>query len=117
MFQGYDAGPLKLIALAAMAIMVGFGVYAMLRPKPKPRDSHAESLLEHPHYTRPAEFRGWRVPDVLLSGNHAEIALWRRRQALLRTLRWRPDLLETASLTSEDREYLDTLRPTCNGLD
>ena len=56
-------------------------------------ESHAQGLLEYPHYTRPPEFRGWRVPDVLLSGNHAEIARWRRRQALLATARHRPDLL------------------------
>jgi tRNA (guanine37-N1)-methyltransferase len=56
-------------------------------------ESHAGGLLEYPHYTRPAEFRGWQVPDVLLSGNHAEIARWRRRQALERTRQRRPDLL------------------------
>jgi hypothetical protein len=56
-------------------------------------ESHAEGLLEYPHYTRPAEFRGWRVPDVLLSGHHGEIARWRRQQAVERTRRRRPDLL------------------------
>jgi tRNA (guanine37-N1)-methyltransferase len=56
-------------------------------------ESHAGGLLEYPHYTRPADFRGWQVPDVLLSGNHAEIARWRRRQALERTRERRPDLL------------------------
>ena len=69
-------------------------------------DSHATGLLEYPHYTRPVEFRGWRVPDVLLSGNHAEIARWRRRQMLLRTLERRPDLLEKAALSEEDRKFL-----------
>ncbi len=69
-------------------------------------DSHASGLLEYPHYTRPPEFRGWRVPQVLLSGNHAEIARWRRREALRRTLLRRPDLLESASLTEEDRRIL-----------
>ena len=69
-------------------------------------------LLDCPHYTRPAEFRGMRVPDVLLGGNHGEIAKWRRRQALERTLRRRPDLLERADLTEDDRRYLDKLKAT-----
>ena len=66
-------------------------------------DSFASGLLEYPHYTRPAEFRGWRVPDVLLSGNHAQIARWRRDQSLLRTRRRRPDLLEKFELNKKDR--------------
>lgn len=72
-------------------------------------DSHASGLLEYPHYTRPAEFRGWSVPDVLLSGDHARIARWRREQALLRTWQRRPDLLLTAQLTEADRKYLAKL--------
>ena len=72
-------------------------------------DSFASGLLEYPHYTRPAEFRGWRVPDVLLSGNHAQIARWRRDQSLLRTRRRRPDLLEKFELNKKDREYLKKL--------
>ena len=73
-------------------------------------DSFATGLLQHPEYTRPAQFRGWSVPDVLLSGNHAEIARWRRREALRRTLERRPDLLQTARLSGEDRGLLDELR-------
>ncbi|HEX2980189.1 MAG TPA: tRNA (guanosine(37)-N1)-methyltransferase TrmD [Anaerolineaceae bacterium] len=69
-------------------------------------DSHASGLLEYPHYTRPPEFRGWNIPEVLLSGNHAEIARWRREQSLLRTLRRRPDLLERAELSAADRKFL-----------
>jgi tRNA (guanine37-N1)-methyltransferase len=72
-------------------------------------DSHASGLLEHPHYTRPPEYRGWRVPDILLSGDHAKIARWRREQALLRTWRQRPDLLESAPLSSQDLKYLAKL--------
>jgi tRNA (guanine37-N1)-methyltransferase len=72
-------------------------------------DSHAMGLLEYPHYTRPAEFRGWRVPEVLLSGNHGEIARWRRQEALRRTLARRPDLLARAPLTAKDREFLRSL--------
>jgi tRNA (guanine37-N1)-methyltransferase len=63
-------------------------------------------LLEYPQYTRPAEFRGWTVPQVLLSGHHEQIRRWRRKEALRRTLKRRPDLLHTASLTDEDRELL-----------
>ncbi len=69
-------------------------------------DSHASGLLEYPHYTRPPEFRGERVPEILLSGDHAKIQKWRREQALRRTLERRPDLLEKAELSEEDREYL-----------
>jgi len=73
-------------------------------------DSHASGLLEYPHYTRPPDFEGRRVPQVLLSGDHARIAAWRRRQALARTLRRRPDLLERADLTDEDRRTLEALQ-------
>jgi tRNA (guanine37-N1)-methyltransferase len=62
--------------------------------------------LDFPHYTRPAEFRGFRVPDVLLSGHHGEVDKWRRRAALIKTKRVRPDLLEQAALTEEDRLWL-----------
>jgi tRNA (guanine37-N1)-methyltransferase len=73
-------------------------------------DSHASGLLEYPHYTRPPEFRGWRVPEILLSGDHARIAQWRREQSLLRTLRRRPELLDEASLDETDRKFLDQNR-------
>jgi tRNA (guanine37-N1)-methyltransferase len=69
-------------------------------------DSHAEGLLEYPHYTRPPTFRDHTVPDVLLSGHHAEITRWRRQQALRRTLERRPDILSSARLTEEDLAYL-----------
>ncbi len=69
-------------------------------------DSITSGLLQHPLYTRPPVFRGWAVPDILLSGDHAKIARWRRQQALLRTLQRRPDLLKTAPLTKEDLEFL-----------
>jgi len=67
-------------------------------------------LLEYPQYTRPAVFRGWEVPPVLLSGNHKAIARWRREQALLRTWQRRPDLLEKTQLTPEDRRFLEEVR-------
>ncbi len=72
-------------------------------------DSHATGLLEYPHYTRPPEFRGWRIPDILLSGNHAEIDRWRRQQALKRTLGQRPDMLASAELSQDDIAYLNSL--------
>jgi tRNA (guanine37-N1)-methyltransferase len=72
-------------------------------------DSHATGLLEYPHYTRPPEFRNWRVPEILLSGDHARIAKWRRQQALLRTRQRRPDLLEKADLSESDRDFLNNL--------
>ena len=72
-------------------------------------DSFASGLLEYPHYTRPAEYRGWPVPEVLLSGNHAKIDRWRREQSLLRTWQRRPDLLEKIELSKKDRQYLARL--------
>ena len=69
-------------------------------------ESHAQGLLEYPQYTRPAEFRSWTVPDVLLSGHHAQIAEWRRRQSILRTARRRPDLLARAALSEEERRLV-----------
>jgi len=69
-------------------------------------DSFSDGLLEYPQYTRPAEFRGLGVPEVLLSGNHEQIRRWRRKEALRRTRRLRPDLLEKARLTEEDRGLL-----------
>jgi tRNA (guanine37-N1)-methyltransferase len=72
-------------------------------------DSHATGLLEHPHYTRPPSFRGWQVPDVLLSGDHARVQRWRREQALRRTWQRRPDMLERAWLTKEDLAFLEQL--------
>jgi tRNA (guanine37-N1)-methyltransferase len=72
-------------------------------------DSHAMGLLEYPHYTRPPEFRGWGVPEALVSGDHARVRRWRRQQALLRTRQRRPDLLASAPLTEEDRKFLASL--------
>lgn len=72
-------------------------------------DSHAMGLLEYPHYTRPPEFRGWKTPDILLSGDHAKIDKWRREQALLRTLKKRPDMLEKAELTKADKKFLEKI--------
>jgi tRNA (guanine37-N1)-methyltransferase len=69
-------------------------------------DSFTRGLLDYPHYTRPADFRGYRVPDVLVSGHHGEIRRWRKRAALERTIAQRPDLMESAELDAEERELL-----------
>jgi len=76
------------------------------------KDSHASGLLEHPHYTRPAKFRDWDVPEVLLSGDHARIDRWRREQALRRTWERRPDMLDNARLAEDDISFLDGLEGT-----
>lgn len=73
-------------------------------------DSFANGLLEYPQYTRPPEFRGHAVPPVLLSGNHREIARWRRRESLARTFRARPELLENVRLTGDDVRFIEELR-------
>lgn len=73
-------------------------------------DSHSMGLLEYPHYTRPPEFRGWQVPEILLSGDHGKIEKWRREQALTRTLRRRPDILEKADLSKEDQKIVERLK-------
>jgi tRNA (guanine37-N1)-methyltransferase len=72
-------------------------------------DSFAGGLLEHPHYTRPGDFRGWPVPDILRSGDHAAIARWRRHQSLWRTFDRRPDLIASADLSEDDQAYLTEL--------
>jgi tRNA (guanine37-N1)-methyltransferase len=74
------------------------------------QDSFSRGLLDYPHYTRPAEIAGHRVPDVLLSGHHADVRRWRRKEALVRTLDRRPDLIAAATLDDEDRALLDEIR-------
>jgi len=69
-------------------------------------DSHSNGLLEYPQYTRPQVYRGWSIPPVLLSGNHGDISQWRRRQAILRTAKRRPDLLEKVNLNNEERKWM-----------
>ena len=79
---------------------------ALGSPESAAQESFSAGLLEAPHYTRPPEFRGWPVPKVLLSGNHQEVAKWRRRHNLLLTARRRRDLLAVAELTAAEREWL-----------
>ena len=78
-------------------------------------DSHASGLLEYPHYTRPPQFRDWRVPDILLSGDHARIDRWRREEALRRTFLRRPDMLLKLDLSEEDRLFLSRLAQELTG--
>jgi tRNA (guanine37-N1)-methyltransferase len=78
-------------------------------PEATANDSHSAGLLEYPHYTRPAEYRGHAIPDILLSGHHAKLQAWRRQQSLARTLARRPDLLAEAELSAADRKYLAEL--------
>jgi len=73
-------------------------------------DSHSMGLLEYPHYTKPPEFRGWKVPDVLASGNHAKIEQWRREQALTRTFNKRSDMLEKTDLSEADKKIIKRLK-------
>ncbi|MBO7514454.1 MAG: tRNA (guanosine(37)-N1)-methyltransferase TrmD, partial [Lachnospiraceae bacterium] len=73
-------------------------------------ESFHDNLLEYPQYTRPEEFMGMRVPDVLLSGHHLNIETWRRQQSIRRTLERRPDLLERANLTPKEQKYLQSLQ-------
>lgn len=72
-------------------------------------ESHSRGLLEYPQYTRPADFRGWEIPPILLSGHHANIEKWRRREAIRRTLEQRPDLLDKAALSHEEKKWLNEL--------
>lgn len=73
-------------------------------------DSFYEPILEYPQYTKPADYNGWKVPEVLLSGHHANIARWRRKEALRRTLECRPDLLSGLKMTAEDKKLLAEIK-------
>ena len=97
-------GELAAMALTDAVVRLLPGVVG--KPESVSRDSITSGLLQHPVYTRPAEYQDWRVPDVLLSGNHAEIKRWRRERSLERTLQRRPDLLANANLSAEDLAFL-----------
>ena len=79
-------------------------------PESTLNESFSHNLLEYPQYTRPAEYKGWMVPDVLLSGNHAEIELWHKRESLKRTYQRRPDLLKKIKLLAEDKKILEKIK-------
>jgi tRNA (guanine37-N1)-methyltransferase len=101
----------ELAALVVLDAVIRLKPGALGDPEGASDDSHASGLLEYPHYTRPPEFRGWGVPEVLLSGDHAKIDRWRREQALRRTWLRRPDMLAAVELSKVDRACLDKLRP------
>jgi tRNA (guanine37-N1)-methyltransferase len=79
-------------------------------PESTQSESFSANILEYPQYTRPAEYKNWGVPDVLLSGNHAEIEIWRKRKSLKRTYQRRPDLLEKIKLSDEDEKIMDEIK-------
>lgn len=95
------------LAAAVMIDVIARLVPGVIDPESLREESFTSGLLEYPQYTRPPEFRGLTVPEVLLSGHHARIAQWRRQQALCRTRRLRPDLLERANLSPEDLRLLE----------
>jgi tRNA (guanine37-N1)-methyltransferase len=96
-------------------LVAGEGARATLESGPS-STCVSGGLLDYPHYTRPADFRGMAVPEVLVNGNHEDIRRWRRKTALAKTLRNRPDLLERVTLTDEDRELLDEVRSPQAGI-
>jgi len=98
--------PALVLIEAVMRLLPG----SLGAPNGASEDSFAQGLLEYPHYTRPAEFRGWKVPDVLISGNHQMVSRWRRKQAWLRTLKRRPDMAIKMELTKLDIELLKEIQ-------
>ncbi len=96
----------ELAAMALVDAVVRHIPGALGSPQSTVEESFAEGLLEAPHYTRPPEFRGWPVPEVLVSGNHGEVAKWRRLQNILLTAQRRPELLASLELTAEEGEWL-----------
>ncbi|PKN53532.1 MAG: tRNA (guanosine(37)-N1)-methyltransferase TrmD [Deltaproteobacteria bacterium HGW-Deltaproteobacteria-13] len=102
---GGELGALVLIDAVSRLIPDVLG-----NPQSTSSDSFSNYLLEYPQYTRPAAYKGWMVPDVLLSGNHAEIELWRKTESLKRTYKRRPDLLKIIELSSEDKIILDKIK-------
>ncbi len=100
----------ELPALVVMDAVVRLLPGVLGDPSAPAKDSFADGRLDYPQYTRPADFRGWAVPDVLLSGDHDRIAVWRRREALRRTVERRPDLLSVAPPSDEEQRWLGELR-------
>jgi tRNA (guanine37-N1)-methyltransferase len=99
----------ELAALVVLDAVVRLQPGVLGDPSGATRESFAAGRLDYPQYTRPADFRGWQVPEVLLSGDHGRIERWRRREALRRTLARRPDLLRAAPLTREEQEWTDEM--------
>ena len=109
---------LSAVFAALTSILAKIGIDAVVRLIPGVlgqadshiQDSFSTGLLEHPHYTRPADFRGMKVPDVLLSGNHAKIEEWREEQSLKRTFTRRPDLFDTYELSEKQLKMLEKIK-------
>jgi tRNA (guanine37-N1)-methyltransferase len=99
----------ELAAMVVVDAVIRLLPGALGDPDAPQHDSHSAGLLEYPHYTRPASFRGWAVPEMLLSGHHANLMRWRRQASLRRTWALRPDLLQSAPLSEDDLRYLETL--------
>ncbi|MBI5886823.1 MAG: tRNA (guanosine(37)-N1)-methyltransferase TrmD [Deltaproteobacteria bacterium] len=97
-------------ALAMMDAVSRFVPGVLGEPESAHDESFTDGLLEYPHYTRPEDYKGMRVPEVLISGNHGRIALWRREQRIIRTLERRPELLAAAELTPEERRLVERLK-------
>lgn len=95
--------PAMVVADAVVRLLLG----VMGSSESADEESFSQDLLEYPQYTRPADYEGWQVPEILLSGNHGAIRRWRREQAILRTAARRPDLLERAELTQQERQWLE----------
>ena len=99
----------ELAAMVVVDAVVRLLPGALGHPESAVQESFTQGLLEYPHYTRPPEFRGWQVPEVLPSGDHAAVARWRRQQSLLLTARRRPHLLAGMQLTAEERKWLASM--------
>ena len=100
----------ELAAMVVVDTMVRLVPGVLGSPLSSIEDSHANGLLEYPQYTRPSVYRDWAVPEVLLSGNHAQVAKWRREQVIRRTLKRRPELLDKANLSSEEKQLAEKLK-------
>jgi tRNA (guanine37-N1)-methyltransferase len=100
----------ELAALVLIDAVSRFIPDVLGNPQSMRSDSFSDNLLEYPQYTRPAQYKGWIVPEVLLSGNHAQIELWRKRESLKRTYKRRPDLLKRMKLSAEDKIILDKIK-------
>ena len=99
--------------LAAMVLMDAVSRFipdVLGNPQSTQSESFSQNLLEYPQYTRPSNYKGWAVPEVLLSGNHADIELWRKKESLRRTYKQRPDLLKKIKLSAEDKKILDKIK-------
>ncbi len=99
----------ELAAMVLIDVVSRFIPDVLGNPESAASESFSENLLEYPQYTRPAQYKNWAVPEILLSGNHAQIEQWRRHESLKKTYRRRPDLLKEVKLSEEDKKYLEKI--------